>query len=301
VGAFGERLKREREQRKITLDEVALATKISARMLRALEEEKFDLLPGGIFSKGFVRAFARHLGISEDQAVADYMEAFRASHPEAAPVADPEAEGRKILEQRALRVQQERPHMERIPWGKAAVALMLLAFGAALWSSYSRHSKPNLPVTATSKKSVAKTPHQMPTRAQGSDEEASTPASRLTLASEKKTGKTEDVFSNPADQAASSGSFRVVIRAREDSWIQIIVDGKEPLEETMQADSQRSISAHSQVVIKAGNTGGLDFWFNGQKLPAQGGLDEVKILTFDSAGLTTPAPRIEPVASTEQR
>ena len=140
MGAFGERFKREREKRKIALDEVAKATKIGARLLQAIEEEKFDKLPGGMFNKAFVRSYARHLGLNEDQAAADYIEAFRASHPEN-PLADPEAEGRKILEQRVARVQQERPRMERIPWGKAAVALLLLAFGFAVWGSYSRYIK----------------------------------------------------------------------------------------------------------------------------------------------------------------
>src|SRR6516162_11634811 len=75
MGSFGDRLRREREQRGISLDDVALATKIRAGLLQALEEEKFDRLPGGIFNKGFVRAYARHLGIDEEQAIADYMAA----------------------------------------------------------------------------------------------------------------------------------------------------------------------------------------------------------------------------------
>ena len=75
MGPFGERLKQERERRKMTLDDVALATKIGTRMLNALEEEKFERLPGGIFNKGFVRAYARHLGLDDEQAVADYLAA----------------------------------------------------------------------------------------------------------------------------------------------------------------------------------------------------------------------------------
>ena len=73
MGQFGNKLRRERELRGITLDEVAIATKIGTRNLRALEEEKFDQLPGGIFNKGFVRAYARYVGIDEEQAVGDYM------------------------------------------------------------------------------------------------------------------------------------------------------------------------------------------------------------------------------------
>ena len=56
VGSFGERLRREREMRGVSLDDIAEASKIGTRLLRALEEEHFELLPGGIFNKGFVRA-----------------------------------------------------------------------------------------------------------------------------------------------------------------------------------------------------------------------------------------------------
>jgi cytoskeleton protein RodZ len=74
VGTFGDRLKREREMRGISLDEMSHATKIGTRLLKALEEEDFQKLPGGIFNKGFVRAYAKFLGIDEDEAVTDYME-----------------------------------------------------------------------------------------------------------------------------------------------------------------------------------------------------------------------------------
>ena len=54
MGAFGEKLRKQREQRGIELDAISNTTKISTRMLRAIEEEHFDQLPGGVFNKGFV-------------------------------------------------------------------------------------------------------------------------------------------------------------------------------------------------------------------------------------------------------
>ena len=75
MGKFGDKLRREREMRGVTLDEIAEATKIGTRSLRALEEERFDQLPGGIFNKGFVRSYARFLGLDEEQAVSDYITA----------------------------------------------------------------------------------------------------------------------------------------------------------------------------------------------------------------------------------
>ncbi len=71
-GTFGERLKRERELREVTLEEVSNATRISARFLQALEDEDWEKLPGGVFGRGFVRTIARYLGLSEEGFLAEY-------------------------------------------------------------------------------------------------------------------------------------------------------------------------------------------------------------------------------------
>jgi cytoskeleton protein RodZ len=72
MGSFGKKLKREREMRGIALQEIARHTKISTRMLEAIEEDRFDLLPGGIFSRAFVLHYARYLGLNEEQAGAEF-------------------------------------------------------------------------------------------------------------------------------------------------------------------------------------------------------------------------------------
>ena len=77
MGAFGEKLRKQREQQGIALDAISDTTKISTRMLRALEDEHFDQLPGGVFNKGFVRAYARQVGLNEEEAIADYLAAVR--------------------------------------------------------------------------------------------------------------------------------------------------------------------------------------------------------------------------------
>ena len=297
MGAFGERLKREREKRKITLDEVAQATKISTRFLRAIEEEKFDLLPGGIFNKGFVRSYANHLGLNAEEAVADYTEAYNASHPQESTVVDPEAEGRKILEQRVQRAHRNRPRLERIPWGKATIALLLFALGFALWGSYSRTNKPQNDVPVQKQEAVKPVRPSANVRTLPKSQPTST-ASQATSATDQRTPATASVNTQNANDP---GSFDVAIRAHEDSWIHITADGKDLLEDTLPADSQKSVRANSQVVIKAGNIGALDFWFNGQKLPAQGDLDQVKTVTFDSAGLVNPTPKVQPSANTLER
>ena|SRR5579863_9482571 len=71
-GNFGERLKRERELREVSAEELTKATRISARFLDALENEQWDKLPGGVFGRGFVRTIARYLGLSEESLLAEY-------------------------------------------------------------------------------------------------------------------------------------------------------------------------------------------------------------------------------------
>jgi len=69
---FGDHLRREREMRGVTIEEVAAATRISPRFLEALENEQWDRLPGGAFNRGFIRSVARYLGLDEESMVAEY-------------------------------------------------------------------------------------------------------------------------------------------------------------------------------------------------------------------------------------
>jgi cytoskeletal protein RodZ len=66
--AFGTFLRGERELRQIPLSEVAAATKIPLRTLQRLEQGIWGDLPAQVFVRGFVRSYARHLGMSVDEA-----------------------------------------------------------------------------------------------------------------------------------------------------------------------------------------------------------------------------------------
>ncbi|MBS1850990.1 MAG: helix-turn-helix domain-containing protein [Acidobacteria bacterium] len=268
---FGARLKQERERRGITLDEIALSTKIGTRLLRALEEEHFDQLPGGIFNKGFVRSYARYLGLDEDQAVADYLAAAGISvpPPEAATFPLPAASEIPVEKPTAGRA-------EIIPWGWFAVGLMVLAFGFAVWGFYTREAQ----------KSGRKTSHARETATQSAPSTTPEPAETIAPV----------VSDNPAaaPPASPAGTFSLLIKAREDSWLSLFADGSPVMEDTLAAGSEKLVEAHHEITLKAGNIGGLDFWFNGQKLPGQGEFSQVKTLTFRPDGLqntpSTPSP-----------
>ena len=74
MASFGESLKRERELREISLRQISEATKINLRYLEALEENRFDALPGGLFNKGFIRAYATYIGIDGEAMVNSYLQ-----------------------------------------------------------------------------------------------------------------------------------------------------------------------------------------------------------------------------------
>ena len=87
MASFGESLKRERELREISLREIADATKINIRYLEALEQNRFDTLPGGVFNKGFIRAYARFIGVEGETLVDSYLQEIAAREAAAGAVA----------------------------------------------------------------------------------------------------------------------------------------------------------------------------------------------------------------------
>ena len=77
MGAFGDKFRKARESKEFSFDDVSNVIKIAPRMLRAIEEENFDQLPGGVFNKGFIRSYAKHVGLDPEEAVTEYLDHVR--------------------------------------------------------------------------------------------------------------------------------------------------------------------------------------------------------------------------------
>jgi cytoskeleton protein RodZ len=309
VSSFGAQLKEEREKQGVSLEDISLSTKIGTRMLRALEEEHFDQLPGGIFNKGFIRAYARCLGMDEEQAIADYLAATGASPAAKKPENnDPAPDLSPILEPPP---REPGKPAAGLPWGTLAIALLIVALGFAGWGFYSRKSEK---ATQDSAPPAVNSPSaQPPTVAEQPPPEAkpTKPASATTSKPDEL--KVATPTATPSASSASVGAptstpasdqsqpinpsnrtFQVVIKARTDySWLSISVDGEIVTRAILIAPSEKSVRAENQIVVRAGNVGALDFEFNGTKLPNQGDYGVAKTLTFDAHGLRSPAPKAE--------
>ncbi len=80
--SFGTWLRRQREMRQVDLREIADVTKIGRRYLEALEQDRFDVLPAPVFAKGFLREYARFVGLDPDEVVNSYLIAQHEARPE---------------------------------------------------------------------------------------------------------------------------------------------------------------------------------------------------------------------------
>ena len=277
--SFGEKLKVEREKRKITLEQISASTKIGTRMLQSLEEDKFNQLPGGIFNKGFVRAYSRCVGLDEDQTVADYLQASGDAPPVSTEIVAREDADRESAENiRRLEAVSDAP-VRSLPWGLFAALLLIVALALSFWSYHRRdNTKPSTPLTPAP---LVTPPSAAQTHAAGARAGSVAPTMG------------PSAVQNPTVSAATG--FTVVIHAREESWIRITTDGKGLPSEILAAGGERSIQGRKEVIVKVGNAGGIDLRFNGQKVGTEGEFGEVKTVTFGPQGILPSASESAPV------
>ncbi|MGH9587032.1 MAG: helix-turn-helix domain-containing protein [Acidobacteriaceae bacterium] len=131
MSEFGEDLKKERESRKITLACIAEATKVSSRHLAALEQSRFDDLPGGVFNKGIVRSYAQVVGLNPEKWVVRYIAAYQSS----GQMKDDDVSWTAFAENVGKsRPKADRPAM-RLKWaGVTALVVLLAALGWLAWN-----------------------------------------------------------------------------------------------------------------------------------------------------------------------
>jgi len=296
MGAFGDRLRREREMRGITLDEITESTKISRRHLEALEGEHFDQLPGGVFNKGFVRAYARFLGIDEDQAVADYS---------AANNEQPEPENKFPLEVHEQPDRDLNPRRSSLPLVFAIAALIGVLVGYGFWIKSKPHNseaventrqsapasavnapQANVPapsaITPSSSepiKASAQPAHSTPVTKPAPPEAAAVPRS-----TEPRPAAAPGESADPPTYVKEK-TFFVQVKAKEDSWVSIVADGKSVMQRVLTADKHKKIKAGKSLILRTGNAGGIEVSFNGRSLGSLGNENEPRTLTFNASGL----------------
>jgi cytoskeletal protein RodZ len=235
---FGEHLRREREMRGVSLDEICAATRIGNRFLEALENEEWDHLPGGVFNRGFVRAVARFLGLDEESFVAEYMLATSERTPT--------AEWTKPL----LPVTAPRTHPLR--WVGLLLGIILIAAGTWGWRSYAMRRGEQHTADTAAGQSAAPASDQVPS-ANGAP---SAPADGGTS-----DGQPAASASIPADVP-----LQLKIEAGKGTALRVSADGNKVFDGSMIAGQSREFAAQTAIEIQAQDAGALLLELNGQVL-----------------------------------
>lgn len=285
MASFGENLRREREMRGVSLQEISSATKISVRFLQAMENEQFDQIPGGVFTRSFIRTYAKYLGLDEDQVLAEY----RLAVPSSAEF---------DLSRLTASTPNSRPNRARGPAAALLLAAVLLGGGYLLHRYTRRASEPQVspaPAAApaynpeggpTSKSSSP--PVAEPTKvdsapgpvASGSGQ--AQPASTQTAAAGIE--ETPPAASSPGD------GLILQIAATEQAWVAIEADHKTVLQRVFEVGEVRSVRARESVDVTTGNALGIVLTLNGETLQPLGRRGEVKSIHLTRSDVKKPSP-----------
>ncbi|HVT43724.1 MAG TPA: RodZ domain-containing protein [Thermoanaerobaculia bacterium] len=239
--SFGDELRKQREIRGISLREIADSTKISTRFLEAIERDDFETLPAAVFTRGFIREYARYVGLDPGEQVDRYEHFIQAIEeveaPEIRAAAKQEAIRRDKL---AAAIPQHR--IRRVVVIAVILVPLILGF---FWLRRQFSSSPGVDPAAVTTAPVATrtTPERVP----------------------------------PGEAVPSeSGELRLVVEATEDSWLVLHADGSQVHSDVVRAGQRMEFTAREQFELKSiGNAGGVRLTLNDRTLPPLGRTGQV--------------------------
>ena len=256
LATFGEELRREREIRGISMKEIADATKISKRFLEAIERNDHKTLPAPVFTRGFVREYARYLGLNADDMVNRYNFAAagddRIEKPPPHPIPQPIVEApKKPRERRGIPPAFLRINANFIFVAILAAALITATWWAVQWKKQrdaeARLAETNAAPIVTAPK-IAPPPPVTDT------------------------------------QPLNDDTLRLVVEVNDRAWVAVWVDGKKAEDAVLPAGETRTFEAKEGFKFSTGNAAGVSLKLNDTAIPAvgDGGDGEVvKNVVFD--------------------
>jgi cytoskeletal protein RodZ len=260
LASFGEELRREREIRGISLKEIADATKISKRFLEAIERNDHKTLPAPVFTRGFVREYARYLGLNAEEMVNRYNYAAAGDDR-----IEKSAHLERLVAPAAPALPREKPKKPSgIPPAYARIdrnliyiiIIVSLLVGVFYWArKYKREEAAREAATiAAVKPPVVKPP----------------------IAPAPKPPVTATTSTAPDDRV-----LHLTFELNDDSWVQVKADGKTVWSDDLQRGQTKTFDANEVFVVTIGNAAGVTLTLNGVKLPPLGGPDKIVHRTFD--------------------
>ncbi len=282
---LGEELRDARFALGLSVEDIAASLRIRRPYLVALEEGRVRDLPAPAYAVGFVRTYARALGLDEDEVVRRFREA-------SGPVV-----------QRKTDLVFPEPVPERgLPAGAVILVGAVLAVGAYIgwyqWSgSGNRTVDAVAPVPARIEQAARLDPPPRPAATPPSP--TAPPAPSPTTAQAAPAPPQPPAAAPPAPVAAPEG--RVVLRAKADSWVQLRdrASGTVVFNRVLRPGETFTVPPRDGLLFTTGNAGGLDILVDGQPVPALGGAQAVRRdLLLEPERLKSGQPPLAAAATT---
>ena len=242
---FGKKFTSARETKNVSIQHVADETRISARFLRAIEQEAFDVLPGGVFNRGFIRTYAKQLGLDPDEIISEYEVLTKYT-----------AEFDNDESPRTFEPDSPERHIIPIAIGSLVVLIVLFYVFARGAGAPIETVEPSTPPQTLAR--PVPTTRPAPIRP-----EAVEPArSRI-------------------QEARIDASLSVQIQVHDATWVSVQVDGFQITDgEILLPGASRRYTADEVIELTVGNAAGLTLLINNREVPRLGVTGQVRVLTI---------------------
>jgi cytoskeletal protein RodZ len=279
---FGEYLRTAREAREIPLTQISESTHISVRLLEALENDRFDVLPGGVLIISFVRQYARIVGLDEEEAVGRLKQVARPVESALGEWSKRTGESDDTYAKLAELVTDfVRSHRLTLLGGLATVALLASGFVFFQANESWRQELSSRPVEID--RSVP--------------DNVAEPVSTSSAARERVVASREPASSG--ERAGSANPIRLELRLTERAWVRVVADGERVLEDNLEAGFVQTIRARESVQLVVGNAGGVSVALNGESMTPIGPAGHVRRVDVSASGMEVVNIEPKPAADSE--
>lgn len=272
---LGKYLRKERELKKVSLGELSTNTRVRGHILKAIEEDRYDLLPSPTFVKGFLTSYAKYVGIDPNDVVHRYQVALRGQFDTGSDV-PPKREIR--------RHGKSLQHIGGFIVGGIIVAGLTIAYFFSIQPS--KPSAQPVPVSLAAKDAPPSISLSSPPGGEGDVEEGDgAEGDRETSSDIANKNPQEEILFSPT-QIVGANSFQkgkpisLQLKAIETTWLSAKVDDQTGRDMILRPGESIPLEAINQIDLLVGNAGGLDFIQNEKGLERFGKSGEVVALTF---------------------
>jgi cytoskeleton protein RodZ len=280
-GGFGAKLRDARERRGVSLRQIANATKISIGALEALERNDASRLPGGIFSRAFVRSYAIEVGLDPDTAIQEFVAQFPADSASAQAAVDTIEDAISVENERRMAGTVLSLVLISLPI--AGTILYYAVVGRGAQKSDARPVAAAAPAADVNR--AAETPPAPPSPEPPPPAPAAPASSLSTVAASAAPADTPPPAAGAVSPDAPSEplneSMTVTLSVKRPCWVSASVDGERRIERLMQPGEQQTIEVKRELVLTAGDASAIALAFNGAAARPLGKAGEVVTARFN--------------------